>query len=96
MVYAYQIFGNFFQNEKELKRISEEYRSRFEKFDGLISRYVFEKLAEEVASGLYICRDKETAEKIKAIVHEIRDKYDEDIGFTTEFIFKIVENENYE
>ena len=29
-------------------------------------------------------------------MHEIQDKYDEDIGFTTEFIFKVVETANYE
>jgi hypothetical protein len=76
--------------------MSEEYQSRFENVDGLISRYVFEQLEEEVASGLYICRDRETAEKIKEIIHEVRDKYDEAVGFTTEMLFRIVENVNYE
>ena len=91
MTYAYQIFGVVYTTVKELNGFLDEHRSRFENMPGLISRRVFFQLEGDVASGLYICEDKETAEKIKVIVNEIVEKYEEHIGFTTEFIFKIIE-----
>ena len=85
------MFGNVYTNEKELNGLIGEYRSRFVNFPGLISRQIFFNLEGDVASSLYICEDKETAEKIKVIVNELIEKYDEHVGFTTEFIFKLIE-----
>ncbi|MFC1803889.1 hypothetical protein ACFL0D_08005 [Thermoproteota archaeon] len=77
-----------YKNEKGLNGMLEETRSRFENFDGLILRRAFSQLEDQIASGLYICEDRETAEKVKVIIHEIMEEYDDDIGFSTEFIFK--------
>jgi hypothetical protein len=92
MVYAYQIFGHFYKDENELSRIRKEYDERFGHLSGLMSWYVFAEEDGEIASVLFICKDKETAENIHKMFGEVQEKYKEDIGFTTEFIFKLVES----
>ena len=59
MVYAYQIFGNYFRDENEIKKISDLHRSSFEKIPRLKSNYVFSKIEDEVVSVLYVCDDKQ-------------------------------------
>jgi hypothetical protein len=95
MVYVYQVFGNYFKGNKELLQISVNKRSIIDEIQGIKSRFLMSQLGYEVASTMYVCRDKETAEKIQTVFREIMNEYDEDIGFTTEFIFELVDSARY-
>ena len=95
MVYVYQVFGNYFKGKNEMLQISVIKRRIIDEIQGITSRYLLSQLDEEVASAMYVCRDKETAEKVQSVVREIMNEYVEDIGFTTEFIFELVDSARY-
>jgi hypothetical protein len=75
---------------KQMLKMSEEASHMFDDIDGLISRYGFSNISDEISSGLFFCDDLESAEKVKEKVHEIIEKYDEYIGYTTEFISIVI------
>lgn len=91
MDYAYQIFGNYFRDEKEFIRLSTIHRGKFLSIPGLKEIYMFSKMEEGLASLLCICGDEETAENAKVVMNEILSQIDEDVGFRSEFIFKLLE-----
>ena len=75
--------------------ISEQKRNMIDEIQGITSRYLLSKLDEEVASAMYVCKDRETAEKVQSVFREIMDEYEDDIGFTTEFIFELIDSAKY-
>ena len=91
MVYAYQIFGNYFKGVDEVRKISEQHRHVFEMASGLRNRYVFQDQSEDVFSALYLCEDLESALEMQRVMHGIMEKHEADVGFTTEFIFELIE-----
>jgi hypothetical protein len=95
MVFVYQVFGNYYKDKIEMLQISEQKRSMIDEIQGITSRYLLSKLDDEVASAMYVCKDKETAEKVQKVFREIMDEYDDDIGFTTEFIFELIDSAKY-
>jgi hypothetical protein len=95
MVYVYQVFGNYYKDKIEMLQISEQKRSKIDEIQGITSRYLLSKLDEKVASAMYVCKDKETAEKVQKVFREIMDEYDDDIGFSTEFIFELIDSAKY-
>ena len=92
-MYAYHIFGII--TSEHMLKMSEETSHLFDDIDGLISRYGFSNVSDEISSGIFFCEDLESAEKIKEKVNKIMEKYDEYIGYTTEFIYKVVEHVKY-
>jgi hypothetical protein len=91
MVYAYQIFGNYFKGLIEVRKISERHRHVFAMAPGLRCRYVFKDHGDEVFSALYFCEDYETALEMQKVMHGIMEQHEADVGFTTEFIFELIE-----
>ena len=75
--------------------ISEQKRNMIDEIQGITSRYLLSKLDEEVASAMYVCKDRETAEKVQSVFNEIMNEYENDIGFTTEFIFELIDSARY-
>ena len=92
MAYVYQIFGQLYKNSKEFEILVEEVANTFEDVDGLVSKTILSDIENETASALYLCKDRETALLAQERIKGILEKYDEHIGFTTEFIFKVIEN----
>ena len=92
MDYAYQIFGNYYRDEKEFIRLSMVHRDKFLNISGVKEIHMFSQMEDEIASLLFICEDRESAEKAKKIMNEILSDIDEDVGFHTEFIFRLLES----
>jgi hypothetical protein len=46
-------------------KMSEETSYMFDDIDGLISRYGFSNVRDEISSGLFFCEDLESAVKVK-------------------------------
>jgi hypothetical protein len=95
-MYAYQLFGIILRDSEELNELTNETRKRFENFPGLISRLVFSNVEDNIASGVYLCKDRETAERVKSVIHEIMENMDEYYHILHEFIFEIIDSTNYE
>ncbi len=54
---------------------------------------MFSRIKEdEVASLLFVCDDRETAEVVQESMKGILKKHNTDIGFHTEFVFKLLDN----
>ena len=96
MVFVYQVFGNYFKGKEEMIKISEQKRSMIDEIQGLTSRYFLSQPDDEVASAIYVCKNKETAEKVQQVFREIMEEHDKDIGFTTEFIFELLDSASYQ
>ena len=95
MLYAYHIFGIVYRSEEEMYQMINESTKSFEGIDGLVSRQTFQNVDDQIASALFICDDLETVGIVKEIMNELIEKYDEFIGFTTEFSYKILEDIKY-
>lgn len=88
----YHIFGSFFNDEAEMKRLAQIYNEQLDEIKGIKSWLLMRNPEDDVSSALYVCETREDAESVKAIFDLIREKHDEDIGFNTEFIFKVVDS----
>lgn len=92
-MYVYHIFGML--TRENMLKMSEDTSHMFDDVEGLITRYGLSNVNDEITSGLFFCESLESAEAVKRKVHEVVEKYDEYVGYTTEFIYKIVDSMNY-
>ena len=95
MTYAYQIFGHFHADEKETKELIAQLNTTFEPWGGLISRTVLDVPEDDIISVLYICEDRESALKGQKRVQGLIEKFEEHVGFSTEFIFEVNDNRSF-
>ena len=94
-MYAYYIWGIVRKNEEELLEMSDETSPILDNVDGLVARYTFSNVEDGITSALFLCESQESAENVKVKVNEVIEDLDDVVGFTTEFIFKVIENVNY-
>ncbi len=80
-----------YRDSKQVAELVTEVNESFEGFEGLISRTIFSDVENDLASTQYIYEDRKTALKAQKRVQELMEKYEEVIGFSSEFIFKVIQ-----